>query len=348
MTAMQGEAPARDSLAEAIRRLAELVGPSGREEAVREAIREQLSELADRVWSDPLGNLFARREASRQGGAGGRRVMVTAHMDEVGIMVTHIDEKGFLRFAPVGGLSPSLLVGQHVRFVGGVTGVVGREPEEEGKDLRHGQLFVDIGVNSAEEANRLVQVGDAACLWRPVQRLGQRLSGKAMDDRVGCVVVLEALRRLAESPHEVVAVFTVQEEVGTRGARPAAFQVAPELALAVDVTPAADTPKARPLPVALGKGVAIKVKDNSVISHPGVRRWMVEVAERHGIPHQLEVLDFGGTDAGAIHTTREGVPSGVLSIPTRYLHTPAETVDLEDVEAAVKLLVRLLQEPAPF
>lgn len=332
-----------EHLARQIRQLAELVGPSGREEAVRQAIQDQLRELADEVWQDALGNLFARRAPRTS--APGRRVMVAAHMDEVGLMVTHIDDDGFLRFAPIGGLSAQLLVGQHVMFPGGVVGVVGREPEEEGKELKHSRLFVDIGASSAQEAKERVQVGDAASLWRPVQVMGRRLSGKAMDDRVGCAVVLEALRRLSASPHEVVAVFTVQEEVGTRGARPAAFRVAPELAFAVDVTPAADTPKARPLPVGLGRGAAIKVKDNSVITHPGLRQLMLQRAREHGIPHQLEVLDFGGTDAGPIHTSRDGVPSGVISIPVRYLHTPGEMVDLQDVEAAVQLLVRLLEQP---
>ena len=340
---MESQTSALDGLAGQIRRLAELVGPSGREEAVRQVVRAELQGLADEVWEDGLGNLFARRapRAARPG----RRVMVAAHMDEVGLMVTHVDDNGFLRFAPIGGLSAHLLVGQHVAFTNGVVGVIGREPEEEGKELKHGRLFVDIGATSGRQAREQVQVGDAAALWRPVQVMGRRLSGKAMDDRVGCAVILEALRRLSSSPHEVVAVFTVQEEVGTRGARPAAYRVAPEVAFAVDVTPAADTPKARPLPVGLGRGAAIKVKDNSVITHPGLRRLMVQRAQEAGIPHQLEVLDHGGTDAGPIHVSRDGVPSGVISIPTRYLHTPGEMVDLQDVEACVQLLVRLLEHP---
>lgn len=329
-------------LEQRIRGLAELTGPSGHEEPVRQSIEAQVRELADEVWVDALGNLFAHR---RPRGPGGVRVMVAAHMDEIGVMVTHVDENGFLRFAPVGGVSPHVLLGQRLVFPNGAVGVVGSEPVEDIRDLKHDKLFLDIGAASAQEARDRVQVGDMAAYARSVQTLGRRLVGKALDDRVGCAVVLEALDRLGESPHDIYAVFTVQEEVGTRGARPAAFRVAPEVALAVDVTASADTPKARPLPMALGKGAAIKVKDGSVITHTGLRRLLVERAKSHGIPYQMEVLDFGGTDAGPIHTSRDGVPSAVISVPTRYLHTPAEVVDMADVEAAVQLLVHVLREP---
>ncbi|MEW6044891.1 MAG: M42 family metallopeptidase [Bacillota bacterium] len=330
------------TLQQRISRLAELTGPSGHEEPVREEIRRQLAGAVDEIWEDSLGNLYAVKKPGGQGS--GRKIMLAAHMDEIGIMVTHIDDQGFLRFAPVGGVSPAVLLGQRVVFAGGTVGVIGSEHLDDIKDLKHERLFIDIGADSADRAKELVQIGDVAVYQRPAQVMGRRLVGKALDDRVGCAVVVEVLVRLGSSSlHEVYGVFTVQEEVGARGARPAAFRLAPDVAVAVDVTASADTPKARTLPMALGKGAAIKVKDNSVITHPKLRRLLVERAREHGVPFQMEVLDFGGTDAGPIHTSRDGIPSAVVSIPTRYLHTPGEVIDLGDARASVDLLVKVLQ-----
>ena len=331
------------SLEGRIARLSEMVGPSGHEEAVRQEIRRQVAPFVDQVVEDPMGNLYAVRRP--RGAGSGLKVMLAAHMDEVGIIVTHVDDEGFVRFAPVGGLSASVLVGQQVAFANGTVGVIGVEPLDDPKDLKVERLFVDIGATSRQDALQRVQIGDMAVYRRGASVVGRRMVGKALDDRVGCAVVVEALARLGDSsPHEVYGVFTVQEEVGARGARPAAYRVAPDVGIAVDVTASADTPKARPLPMALGKGAAIKVKDSSVISHPGLRRLLVQRARQRGIPFQMEVLDRGGTDAGPIHTSREGVPSAVVSIPTRYLHTPGEVIDLDDARAAVDLLVAVLQD----
>ncbi|MBE3597405.1 MAG: M42 family metallopeptidase [Limnochordaceae bacterium] len=339
------------ALVDRIERLANLTGPSGHEAPVRREIRAQVEPLADEVWEDALGNLYAVKRP-RDGGCSGRprKVMLAAHMDEIGVVVTHIDEQGFLRFAAVGSVSPAVLLGQRVVFQDGTVGVVDAEHLEEIKDLKLERMFIDIGAPNAQRAREKVSVGAMATYHRTAERLdgGRRLAGKAMDDRAGCGAVIEALARLERPCHEVTAVFTVQEEVGSRGARPAAFRVAPDVALAVDVTATGDTPKARTMAVSLGQGVAIKVKDRSVITHPGLRQLLVERARQHGIPYQMEVLDFGGTDAGPIHTSRDGVPSAVLSIPTRYVHTPGEVVDLGDAEATVRLLVQLLQDEIPL
>jgi len=166
-----------------------------------------------------------------------------------------------------------------------------------------------------------------------------------MDDRAGCAVLIQTLRELSASPHEVYAVFTTQEEVGLRGAAVSAYGLEPEVALAVDVTGTGDVPEAKPMAVELGAGPAVKVMDSGFLSHPGVKQWLIAGAERLGIPYQREVLEFGSTDARAIQTARAGVPTGALSLPTRYLHTPSEMVDMRDVQAAVKLLVGLLAEP---
>lgn len=330
-------------LEQLIRRLAPLYGPSGREDEVRRHIVELVKPLADEVTIDAMGSVIALRRG--QGGGDARRVMIAAHMDEIGLMVTHIDDDGFLRFAPIGGVSAATLLGQQVIFEDGTVGSIGTEKLDGPKDIDIDKLFIDIGATSKEDAEKHVRIGSSATYMRDVARSGNRLIGKALDDRVGCAVALETMQQLQNepSPHDVYFVFSVQEEVGLRGARTAAYAIDPDVAIAVDVTATGDTPKSMHLNMKLGQGTAIKVKDNSLITHGGLRRLLVERAAAEDIPYQMEVLPFGGTDAGAIHLTKTGVPSGVLSIPTRYLHTPAEMVDLGDAAATVDLLTVVLR-----
>lgn len=324
-------------------------GPSGHEQSVRARLQELVAPYADEVRVDPLGNLIVTGRSRKGEGDGpqSRRIMLAAHMDEIGVIAIHIDDDGFVRIRPIGGVSPTMLLAQRVRFTNGTVGVVGSEPVEKPGDLTFEKLFVDIGAASKEEAQARIRIGDAASLCHRVEEAGShRLIGKGLDDRSGCAVLVQTLRELADnpSPHAVYFVFTVQEEVGLRGAGPAAYGIEPDFALAVDVTATGDYPKAKTLDVGLGKGVAIKVQDRSVIAHRGVRELLVETAEAAGIPYQLEILPFGGTDAGAIHLTRAGVPSGVVSLPTRYLHTPGEMVDVRDLDAAVSLLLEVLRQ----
>ena len=320
-------------------------GPSGHEDQVREVIRKAVAQYCDRTSVDPLGNLICYRQGSGDG-ASRKRVMLAGHMDEIGIIVTHIDEHGFLRFANVGGVPPAILFGQRVVFADGQTGAVGSDKIEDLKDLKLEKLFIDIGASSREEAQRLVEVGDVATYQRPLVAMGNLLSAKAMDDRIGCVVVAETLRRLKTSPHDIYAVFTTQEEVGLRGAKTSAYGVDPDFGLAFDVCPVGDTPKAQSIlnPV-LGGGAAIKAKDASLIVPPKVKDMLVRTAQAAGIKYQLEVLPAGGTDTGAIQMTKAGVPAGCLSIPTRYIHSPVETIMLSDVEACVQLSLRVLEGP---
>ncbi|MGC8873179.1 MAG: M42 family metallopeptidase [Chloroflexia bacterium] len=327
---------------EILRQLCELYGPSGREEAVREAIREAVAPYAREVRVDALGNLIVRAKAGTQGG---KRIMLAAHMDEIGLVVNHIDEKGFLRFGRVGGVFPWVLVGQRVRFASGQIGVIGVEPFESKNEIDLPKMYIDIGAGSREEAEKLVQVGDLACMDRAFVLTNGRAVGKAMDDRVGCAVQVEVLRTLRHSPHDVFVVFTSQEEVGLRGATTSAFGLAPDVGIAVDVTLTGDTPEARPMAVALGKGPAIKVMDLGMLAHPAVKDLLIRTAEANGIPYQREVLLAGSSDARAIQTTQAGIPAGTVSIPTRYVHTPSEMVDLQDVRHAVHLLVALLEGP---
>jgi endoglucanase len=332
-----------------IRDFTQAYGPSGNEDQVRNVIRRAVETLCDRITVDALGNLIAFRQGKGKGegpGAGRRRVMLAAHMDEIGLIVTHIDDKGFLRFAEVGGVSPHMLIGQRVVFGNGAEGSIGTERVDEIKDLKIDKMFIDIGARTAAWAREKVEVGDMATFQRGLSDMGGRVAAKAMDDRIGCVVIAETLRRLGESPHDIHAVFTVQEEVGLRGARTSAYGIDPDFGLAFDVTGVGDTPRARSIVnMELGNGACIKAKDASLIVPPAVKNLLVRTAKDNGIPYQLEVLPAGGTDTAAIQLTRSGVPAGCISIPTRYIHTPVELVDLDDVEACVALAVKVLMGP---
>jgi endoglucanase len=327
-----------------IQKLVETVGPSGYESAVRDLVRGEIEGLVDEIRVDALGNLIARKG---QKGEGGLRLMLSAHMDEIGVIATHVDEKGFVRFTTIGGVRPHTCIGGRVRFLNGAQGLIYMERVEDGGRLPGiDNLYIDVG--AGDRAGCPVKVGDLAAFERPFLDLGDRLVSKAMDDRISVAVLIEALRQLQASPHELYAVFSTQEEVGLRGAGTAAYGVDPDLGIAVDVTATGDTPKGLRMEVALGKGPAIKVRDGGMLADPRVVRWMVETAESAGLPYQMEVLEGGTTDARAIQGTRAGVPSGCVSVPTRYIHSPSEMVDYGDVQHAVRLLVALLSGPAPF
>lgn len=324
---------------ELLRKLVETYGPSGAEEQIRAVIQAEVAPLADEVRVDPLGSLIVRK----RGNGEGKRIAVAAHMDEIGIMVTYIDEKGFARFTRIGGVSPLTCVGARVLFSNGITGVISVEGKRDdpGKLPRFEQLYIDVGATGRDDCP--VRVGDAAVFVQPFAVQGTRFIAKAMDDRVGCAVLIETLRRLEHTPHDVHFVFSVQEEVGLRGAYTSAYGIDPEMAIAVDVTRTGDTPECYPMAVELGRGPAIKVQDSGMISHPAVRDLLVRRAEASGIPYQLEVLEGGSTDAAAMQLTRSGVPAGCISIPCRYVHSPSEMVDERDVENGVRLLLEVLQ-----
>ncbi|MFN3742656.1 MAG: M42 family metallopeptidase [Anaerolineales bacterium] len=323
-----------------VERLTQTFAPSGYEEAIRTVIREEIAASADEMRVDRLGNLIARK-GRREGG--GARILVAAHMDEIGLIVTHVEEKGYVRFTSIGGVWAHTLIGGRVRFLNGTPGVIHIDQDEDPDCLpAMDKLFIDVGATSAADCP--VRVGDIAAFERPFLEMGRRWVAKSMDDRIGVAVMIEALRALKEPPNEVYFVFTVQEEIGTRGAAPAAFGLEPDLALAVDVTNTGDRPGGK-MAVALGKGPAIKIRDGGMIADPKVVQWMVETAERAGIPYQREVLLGGTTDARAIQVARAGVPAGCLSIPCRYVHSPSEMVDADDVQNAVRLLVNLLSIP---
>jgi endoglucanase len=328
-----------------IQKLTEIPGPSGYEAQIRNAIRDELKSYADEIRVDNLGNLIVRKGQRLDGGL---RIMLSAHVDEIGVMVTHVDERGFLRFLPLGGVRPQSCLGGRVRFMNGAMGVIGAEQLSNPTSTpAFEQLYIDTGVGKRQDSK--VGIGDVAVFERPFLDLGQRWVAKAMDDRVGVAILMETLRELHQSqlssPHEFYFVFSSQEEVGLRGATTAAFGIDPDVGLAVDVTAVGDTPQGIAMDVALGKGPAIKVRDQRILADPRVVDWMVKTAEKARLPFQLEILKLGSTDASAIQLTRAGVLAGCLSIPCRYVHTPSEMVDQQDVENAVKLMVALLSKP---
>jgi endoglucanase len=324
-----------------IQKLTETFSPSGYETAIREAIRKEIKPLADEIRVDALGNLIARKGKKS---AKGLKIMLAAHMDEIGLIATHIDENGFIRFTGIGGIRPLALTGSRVRFVNGVPGVISTDRiTDPAKAPTLEQCFIDVGASSKKDCP--VKVGDVCGFERPFLDLGKRLVAKSMDDRIACAILIEAMRLLKGSPHELYFVFTTQEEVGVRGATASAFGIDPDLGLAVDVTATGDTPKGSKMAVGLGKGPAVKVKDAGMLADPRIVNWMIRAAEKAKIPYQREVLEGGSTDARAIQLTRGGVPAGCLSIPCRYVHTPSEMVDYDDVQNAVKLLKALLSAP---
>lgn len=324
-----------------IQKLTETYSPSGYESAIRAVVRAEIEGHADEIKVDALGNLIARKGAGKQGG---QKIMLAAHMDEIGLIATHIDEKGFVRFTTVGGVRPHTCLGGRVRFLSGVGGVIGGERLEDMTKLpTFEQMFIDVGAASRKDCP--VKVGDIAAFDRPMTEMGSRVVAKSLDDRIGVAVLIETLRQLKDTPHQVYFVFTTQEEVGTRGASTAAFGVDPDLGLSVDVTGTGDTPKGSKMEVRLGDGPAIKVRDGGMLSDPRIIDWMVRTAEKAKLPYQLEVLEGGTTDARAMQVARAGIPAGCLSIPSRYIHSPSEMVDLNDVQNGVRLMLALLSAP---
>ncbi|HEV2094158.1 MAG TPA: M42 family metallopeptidase [Rubrobacter sp.] len=334
-----------------LRRLIETPGVPGREEQQREIAREELGSLTDEVRTDALGSVIGTKK-----GRDDVRVMVAAHTDEIGFLVKHIDDKGFLRLQTLGGHDPANMVSQRVvvTTAGGeaLRGALQpqRKPphiatEDDKKPPKADEFFVDLGM-PADEVKGKVRVGDYAVMDRTLERVGANYVGKAMDDRVGVFVMYEALRALGDHEATLYAAATSQEEVGLRGAAASGSALEPTVVVALDVTLAMDIPGGgnENEISSLGKGVALKIMDGYSISHPKLVEHFRSIAEREGIPHQMEILPFGGTDAGGVQRLHGGIPAITLSIPCRYVHTPNEMVNAEDVQAAITLLARYLEE----
>ena len=313
-------------------RLVSAFGPSGAEEEISRVIEEMAHPYADEISRDTLGNLICRRKGN------GPKVMFSAHMDSIGLVATHIDEKGFVYAGALGGINPKVALCAPVRFRNGAKGLVCRDNRADMNKLKISDLRIDIGASGEEEAKRLVQVGDPLVYDTPTNQVGNRVISPYLDDRIACLVLLMAMERLEETDNDLYFVFSVQEEVGTRGAKTAAWAIDPDYGIAVDVTGADDEPGSRHMATSLcGKGAAVKVMDRSVISSPALVERLMALGKEKGIPVQRDVLQAGGTDAGPMQATRGGVYAGGISIPCRYVHTPVEMADLDDVRACADL-----------
>jgi endoglucanase len=316
-----------------------------------------LKPYVDEIVVDKLENVIA----IKKGEASAPKVMLAAHMDEVGLMVKTISKEGFLQFTKMGGIDDRILPAQKVLVYtekGVLSGIVGSKPphiqkeEERKKVLAFDELFIDVGAENREDAAKMgVKVGDVVGFDIKYQKIGEdTVIGKAFDDRVGCAVMIETLRLLEKTDCTIYAVGTVQEEVGLRGAGTAAFGVDPDVGIALDVTVAGDVPGVREFDttVKMGKGPTLTVSDAGLITHPKVLRWLFSVAEENKIAYQLETGLMGTTDAARISLTRQGVPSGTISVPARYIHSPIGMLSLKDAENSANLASAAIQKIQKF
>jgi len=332
-----------------LKELTETPGVAGREERIREVVLKQLKPHVDSIEVDALGNVIGLKK-----GGGRPRIMVAAHMDQIGFLVSHIDDRGFLRFAPVGGFDPRVLNARHCyvhgrKDVRGVMAMGGKpthlqDEEDRKKAPKLTDYYIDLGL-PVNKVKQLVEVGDPVTFAQETVTFGDCVAGQCLDDRVGVYVLLEAAKRVKKPKGDVYWVVTVQEEVGLRGALTSAYGIEPDIGIAVDITIAADTPMTDGAPRVseLGGGAAIKVMDSASISDPRLVQQCRALCEKHRIPYQLEILPRGGTDAGAVQRARAGVPAITLSIPTRYAHTIIEMANRGDIEATVALLTRTVE-----
>lgn len=327
-----------------LKTLCTMDGTSGHEDRIREYIIAHLPEACEHK-TDALGNLIVFKKGKTQAK---NKVMLAAHMDEVGVIVTHIDDKGYLKFTTVGGITPAVLAGRCVRFENGTVGVLGLKPihlcdkSEEGNLPDTDKMYIDIGADSREEAEKLVSLGDVAVFNEEFITLGEnKVCSKALDDRMGCLALLTLLNEETEA--DAYFVFTVQEEIGLRGASTAAFQVAPDYAIVLEGTTAADLPDAdeQKKVCIQGNGAAVSFMDRSTLYPPKLYKRAMEIAKENNIPVQTKTMVAGGNDAGAIHKAGAGVQVLTVNVPCRYIHSGSSVADLRDFDSLLKL-VRLL------
>jgi len=336
-----------------LEKLCRASGVSGFESEVRSIMKKELKKSCERVEEDSFGNITAIK------GRGRRKIMLAAHMDEIGLMVKHINKKGFISFVKIGGIDNRLLLNQRVVIKskkGDVNGIIGSKPphlqkeEEKEKIIKHDSMFIDIGAKDKKDAEKRVSVGDPIVFEANFGSLGENIFyGKAVDNRVGCYVMLKVMEMIPDDINSVIyAVGTAQEEVGLKGARVSAFKHEPDYAFAIDTTIAGDTPqiKENESSLEIGKGPAITITEASgrgVVTHPMLRDLLIRTAKRYKIPYQIDVLEGGMTDAAIIYMTKAGIPSGVISIPCRYIHSPSGVFSIDDVNNSIKLIVNTLR-----
>jgi len=340
-----------------LKKLTESFGPSGFEDETRGIVETELKKMCDKTWVNTMGSVVGYRKGKGPAKSK-KKIMVAGHIDEIGFVVSHVDEKtGFVRFVNVGGFDPKTLVCQRVMVLGkgkhklpGLLSIAGKpvhiqSPEEKKKLPQLSDFYVDLGLPGKEVAKK-VEIGDPIAWRRDLMQFGNLVNCKAMDDRVGVYVMLEALRKVKKNTHDIYAVGTVQEEVGLRGATTTAFEIQPDIGIALDITLAVDTPGGEPHAriSELGKGITIGVMNGALISDRKLVKEFRQIAKKNNITHQLEILPRGGTDAGAMQRVGPGARALTLSIPTRYVHSVNETIDMNDVNAGIELLAAYLNQ----
>ena len=337
---------------ELLRELTEAHGVSGQEDKIREIVKRELGPICD-LRTDFMGNLHCVKKGKSPNS---KKLMLAAHMDEIGFIVKYIDDKGFIRLQPLGGWDPRQMASQRV-FVHTKEGmlhgvlILGAKPkhlltpEEAAKAPTIENFFVDMGL-SGEQAKARVKIGDMVTMNRTLQQMGDLITCKSMDDRAAVYVMIEAVKAAKSNDVELHAIATVQEEIGLRGASASASAIAPDICVALDVTLANDYAgmQEQDYITRLGEGAAIKIMDSSLICHPKMVAHFTALAEKNKIKHQFEILSAGGTDAGGVQRLHGGIPSFTLSIPTRYIHTVNETVHSADMDACVELLARYIED----
>ena len=318
---------------ELLKKLTQITAVSGSEESIFKIIKSELEGYDVEIHTDNLSNIIVHKKGS------GKKLMLSAHTDEIGLMANYIDDSGFVRFATVGGVDVYSSLYQRVVFPNGTVGTVCFENKTDiKKDLKIQNMYIDIGAQSKDEALKLVKPGDTAAFAGDFCLRENTVVSKALDNRVGGYILINAIKSIKTSPFDLYFVFSSQEEIGLRGARTAAYNIEPDVAIAVDVTSSGDTPNCETLDIKLGFGAAIKIMDKSVICDKTVRDALENCAKENNIPYQFEILTFGGTDAGAMQTVKSGALTGAVSLPIRYVHTPCETANISDIKASVNLI----------
>ncbi|MGL4452972.1 MAG: M20/M25/M40 family metallo-hydrolase [Sarcina sp.] len=332
---------------ELLKKLTSLTGVSGRERAVTDFIRKELKDYADLIERDALGNLIVYKKGA---GENAKKIMSAAHIDEIGFAVIAITEKGFLKVKSVGGISIHTTHCQRIKFESGIYGTIIAESDLfQIKDNKMSHMFVDIGATSKEDALKYVRIGETASyVGELVELQNGRVMSKAFDDRIGAYILIESFKQLKDQYNDAYYVFTVQEEVGLRGAKVASQAIKPDIGMALDITGSFDVPNDGIGNAVLGEGTAIKVMDDCVICDQDIVETMIEIAKKNEIKYQLDALQGGGTDAGAIALSNDGVRCGGISIPTRNGHSPVSIVDMADVNACVDMMTAFMNEEFKF
>lgn len=324
---------------ELMKKLSDCFSPSGREKNIRELIINEIKDYADEINVDALGNLIARKKGN------GKKILFSAHMDQIGMIVTHVDEeKGFLRVSDVGGIVPGEMPGLRMVFDNGLEAVVCCEELKDKKKITMSKLYLDVASTDIDFIKSNFKTGDMCVFKSEYYETRDSVICRAADDRIGCYILIEALKNHPATDNDVYYVFSVQEEVGCRGAKTAAYQINPDLGIAVDVTSTGDSLDGVKMDVKLGNGAAIKIMDKYIITHPDVKNLLTDLSIEKNIKYQYEVLEAGGTDAGPIHLSREGVPSGAISIPLRHIHSSGEIFNKSDVIECIKLVQAVIEK----